>query len=237
MARIVLIHGSCHGAWCWRDVVPPLVAAGHAVRALDLPSHGEDRTPPGAVTLDDYAAAIVAAMEGPTVLVGHSMGGYPITAAALAAPGRVAALVYLCAYVPRAGLSLADMRRSWPEQPLAPAIRVAPDGVTMTFDPARIEACFYHDCPPGTVDHAAPRLSAQPIRPQATAIADPAPAEALARHYILCADDRTIPPAFQASMAAGFARTRIHRLPTGHSPFFAAPERLATLLSTIAEAP
>lgn len=237
MARIVLIHGSCHGAWCWRDVVAPLSAAGHDVRALDLPSHGDDPTPPGAVTLAGYAAAIVAAMDGPTVLVGHSMAGFAITAAALAAPERVAALVYLSAYVPRAGASLADMRRTWPDQPLAAAIRVAPDGVTMTFDAAQIAARFYHDCPPGTVDYAAPRLSAQPIRPQATAIADPAPAEALPRHYILCEDDRAIPPAFQASLAAGFDPARVHRLPTGHSPFFAAPERLAALLSRIAEAP
>ena len=24
MARILLVHGSCHGAWCWRDLIPEL---------------------------------------------------------------------------------------------------------------------------------------------------------------------------------------------------------------------
>ena len=31
MAEYLLIHGSCHGAWCWRDVIPALEALGHAV--------------------------------------------------------------------------------------------------------------------------------------------------------------------------------------------------------------
>ncbi len=170
MARFVLIHGACHGAWCWRDVLEPLREAGHEAEAIDLPSHGADPTDPRTVTLDDYASAVVAAMPeaGPrTVLVGHSMGGFPISAAAERAPERVERLVYLCAYVPAPGLSLAEMRRAGPRQLLAEAIRVSPDGLTMTFDPDAIEAKFYHDCPPGTLDHARAHLSEQPVAPQA----------------------------------------------------------------------
>jgi hypothetical protein len=29
MAEVLLIHGSCHGAWCWRDLIPALAARGH----------------------------------------------------------------------------------------------------------------------------------------------------------------------------------------------------------------
>jgi len=236
MAEFLLVHGSCHGAWCWRDVVALLRGAGHGARALDLPSHGDDPTPAGAVTLDAYADAILAAVDGPAVLVGHSMGGFPIALAAERAPERVAALVYVAAYVPVAGRSLADMRRAWAEQPLVPAIRRADDGVTMTFDPARIGALFYHDCPPGTVDFALAHLCPQPIRPQETPIAATARAEARPRHYIRCTQDRAIPPAYQAHMARGFAPGRVTDLPTSHSPFFAAPERLAARLLSIAEA-
>lgn len=232
MARFLLIHGSSHGAWCWRDVLPLLAAAGHEARALDLPSNGDDPTPPGEVTLDSYAEAIVAAMEGPTVLVGHSMGGYPITAATERAPEKVAALVYVCAYVPVAGMSMADMRRAGPRQLLTDAIQVSPDRVTMTIDPAKAAAKFYQDCPQAIADYAVPRLCPQPIAPQEAALPSTARAETLPRHYILCEDDRTIPPEYQESMSAGLPT---HRLPCGHSPFFAMPDRLAAILNSIAD--
>lgn len=232
MARILLIHGAAHGAWCWREVLPLLRAAGHEARALDLPSHGDDPTPPAEVTLDTYAEAIVAAMDGPTVLVGHSMGGYPITAAAERAPERVAALVYVCAYVPVAGMSMADMRRAGPRQLLTDAIIVAPDRVTMTIDPAKAAGKFYHDCPQAIAEYAVPRLCPQPIAPQETPLAATARAEALPRHYILCEDDRTIPPEYQETMSVGLPT---HRLPCGHSPFLAMPDRLAAILNSIAD--
>lgn len=233
MARFLLIHGSSHGAWCWRDVLPLLAAAGHQARALDLPSNGNDPTPPGEATLDSYAEAIVAAMEGPTVLVGHSMGGYPITAAAERAPEKVRALVYVCAYVPVPGLSMADMRRAGPRQLLTDSIIVAPDRVTMTIDPAKAAGKFYHDCPQAIADYAVPRLCPQPIAPQETPLASTARAEALPRHYVICEDDRTIPPEYQETMSAGIAD--VHRLPCGHSPFFAMPDRLAAILNSIAD--
>ena len=42
------------------------------------------------------------------------MGGFPITAAAQKAPDHIAALVYLCAYLPRPGMTLAEMRKAGP---------------------------------------------------------------------------------------------------------------------------
>ncbi len=232
MARFLLIHGACHGAWCWRDVLPCLAARGHDAKAIDLPSHGEDPRDPRDITLADYRDAIVNALDPDTILVGHSMGGFPITAAAIAAPGRIARLIYLCAYVPLPGLSLAEMRRAGPRQLLADAIRVSDDRMTMTFDPAKLEEKFYHDCPRGILDHASLRLCAQPVAPQETALQDTAAAEDLPRSYIRCADDRAIPPEYQATMASGLDR---YDLQCGHSPFFACPDDLATLLDRIAQ--
>lgn len=234
MADFLLIHGSGHGAWAWRDLRPALRDLGHEARAIDLPGHGEDATPPEAVRLETYRDAILAALGDRTVLVGHSMGGYPITAAADAAPNRIAALVYLCAYVPVAGLSLADMRRAAPRQPLAPAIRRSRDGLWFTFDPAMARDLFYHDCPDEAVAFAIPRLCRQPVLPQETPLAATPRAEALQRHYILCEDDRAIPPEYQATMARGFPDRAVHRLPTSHSPFFSAPDALARCLDAIA---
>ena len=235
MADFLLIHGSGHGAWAWRDVLPRLHALGHEARAIDLPGHGDDPTPLEAVRLEGYRDAILAALGDRTVLVGHSMGGYPITAAAEAAPGRVAALVYLCAYVPVAGQSLADMRRAGPRQPLAPAIRRAGDGLSFTFDPSMARDIFFHDCPDEAVAFALARLCRQPTLPQETPIDATGRAAALPRHYIICEDDRAIPPEYQETMSADFDPGSVHRLGTSHSPFFSAPGRLARLLNDIAE--
>lgn len=230
MADFLLIHGSCHGAWCWRAVIPALVALGHSARAIDLPGHGQDRTPVADVTLERYARAILAAIDTPVTLVGHSMAGFPITLAAELAPEKVARLVYLCAYVPRPGLSLADMRRAGPRQPLREAIEVAADGATFRFRPEMVADKLYHDCPPETVDFAQARLCPQPVLPQATPIAALDRWAGVEKHYILCEADRAIPPEYQETMSAAFLPGHVTRMPTSHSPFFADPAGLARQL-------
>ncbi|WP_373051205.1 alpha/beta fold hydrolase, partial [Thalassovita aquimarina] len=127
MAQFLLVHGAGHGAWCWRDVIPALQRLGHQAKAIDLPGHGEDKTPYQDVTLDLYADALLDALDYPMIVVGHSMGGYPITLAAERNPLNFRHLVYLCAYVPKPGLSLAQMRMEAPYQPLLPAIRMTED--------------------------------------------------------------------------------------------------------------
>jgi alpha-beta hydrolase superfamily lysophospholipase len=54
MSTYVLIHGACHGSWCWDKVVPLLKQAGHQVEAFDLPGSGRDKTPLSEVTLAAY---------------------------------------------------------------------------------------------------------------------------------------------------------------------------------------
>lgn len=235
MTRFLLIHGSCHGAWCWRDVVPYLNMGGHSARAIDLPSHGADRTPISEVTLDSYADAILDAIDDPVVLVGHSMAGYPISAAAEKAPEKIAKLVYLCAYAPVSGLSLAAMRRAGPRQPLLDAIIVAPDGLSFTIDPKKVGEKFYHDCPPGTLEFAQANLCAEPIKPQATPITLTERYQSVPRHYIRCTDDHTIPPEYQASMVSGWSATDVSEMACSHSPFFAAPAILARRLTEVTQ--
>lgn len=235
-ARFLLVHGSCHGAWCWRDVIPALAALGHEAGAIDLPAHGKDRTSAADATLDLYAEAILAAIDAPVTLVGHSAAGYPITLAAERAPEKVTRLVYLCAYVPVPGMSMIDMRKAGPRQLLQGAVRAAPDRVTYTVDPAMAPGTFYHDCPAQAVAWALPRLCPEPILPQSTVLPPLRNWPAVEKHYIICEDDHTIPPEYQPTMAAGFAPGHVTTLPTGHSPFFTAPDALARRLSDIAGA-
>lgn len=235
--KILLVHGSCHGGWCWDRVLPELSARGITARALDLPGHGADRTPAASVTLELYARAILAAVAGmgpgPVALLGHSAGGYAISAAASIDPQAIGKLLYLCAYLPVQGQSLSQMRADWPEQPLVPHIRRSPDRHSFTFDPEAVPALFYHDCPAEAVAWAEPRLCPQPMAPQVTPAALSDAFEGLEKHYIICADDRAIPPAYQRVMASRLPPERISELPASHSPFLSMPDRLADRIATI----
>lgn len=234
MADFLLIHGACHGAWCWRALIPQLIDRGHTARALDLPGHGGDLTPIRAITLDTYADAILAAISTPVTLVGHSMAGYPISLAAKCAPAKITRLIYLCAYVPTGNLTLADLRRQAPSQPLRPALMLSEDRSSFRVDPARTEALFYHDCPDGTAAYANTRLCAQAVQPMETPCPPDATLAAMPRSYIRCTEDQTIPPAHQHSMTRDWPAEDVHDFPTGHSPFLADPSGLAALLSRIA---
>jgi pimeloyl-ACP methyl ester carboxylesterase len=230
MADFLLVHGSCHGAWCWEEVLPRLHDLGHSARAIDLPGHGEDRTPLEDVTLDAYAQATAAACGSDTVLVGHSMGGYVISAAANLVPGKIRTLVYLCAYVPREGLSLAEMRMQAPYQPLLPAVRMRADGLAFTIDPKLAPGIFYNDCPPDVARRAVARLCPQAVAPTKVPVAATPEQAALSRHYIRCLKDGTIPPEFQVTMTQDWPEGTVQDMDCGHSPFFSAPDALVARL-------
>ena len=234
MSEFLLVHGSCHGAWCWRDLIPELERLGHGARAIDLPGHGDAPSPIEEITLERYADAILDAIEAPVILVGHSMAGFPISAAAEKDPARVARLVYLCAYAPRDGLSLVDMRQEAPRQPLLAAIDKTPDGLGFTFRDDKLREALYHDCPDGTVEFARDRLCVQPIRPQATPIRLGAHYAGVPKSYIRCTEDRAIPPEYQHSMTQGWPEADVFDMPLSHSPFFADAQGLARLLDRIA---
>ncbi|WP_045822021.1 alpha/beta fold hydrolase [Williamsia herbipolensis] len=121
----VLIPGACHGAWCFDELAATLRATGHRVLAYTLTgvserAHLADRGVNLQTHIDDVVAALaVDAADEPLVLVGHSYGGMVITGVVdrLRAPERVAAAVYLDAFVPRDGESCwmltNDEQRQW----------------------------------------------------------------------------------------------------------------------------
>jgi pimeloyl-ACP methyl ester carboxylesterase len=215
MAEVLLIHGSCFGAWAWDRVIPPLSSLGHDVQALDLPGRdGAD------VSLHDHAVAILGAIKGRAVLVGHSAGGYPITLAASLAPARVRALIYIAAYIPQPDKSLADLRRAGPSQPMRGAFQISADGASYRFDPARCPDLFFHD-----TDDLTARMRAEPIRPQETPF--PAPLPRAPRAAIIARDDRAIPPAWQREMAKDMPQ---EELASGHCPHLSQPSAVASLI-------
>lgn len=234
MTDFLLIHGSCHGAWCWRDVIPALEAQGHTARAITLPGHDDGRDP-ATVTLQETAEAIVAAASPETIVLGHSWAGYPITAAAEIAPKALRGLIYLCAYVPVSGQSLIDMRKAGPRQTIGSAAIKHPNGASYTIDPAEAPRLFYQDCPAEAVAYALPRLCAQPILPQETPLELTDASQNTPKAYIRCTNDQTIPPEYQAQMVADWPRNTVHEMQCSHSPFFADPQGLAALIGQIAK--
>lgn len=233
MSDILLVHGSGHGAWCWRDVVPALEAMGHKVQAIDMPSHGDDATAVSEVTLESCAEAVVAAIHQESIVVGHSWAGFPISRAADLAPDQIARLIFVCAYVPQGGLSLVDMRKLAPRQPLMKAVVRSSDGLSYVIDPDQTVDVFYHDCPKGTVEYANARLCPQAIAPQVTPLSLGQGFATVAKSYIRCTDDRTIPPEFQTEMTQVWSRQDVFDMHCGHSPFFADPDGLAARIDRI----
>jgi pimeloyl-ACP methyl ester carboxylesterase len=98
--NIVLVHGLWADGSSWSKVIPILKNAGHRVIAVQLPAH----------SLADDVATVKRAIElvgGPTILVGHSFGGFVITNAGYNNP-NVTGLVYVAAMAPDEGESAVD---------------------------------------------------------------------------------------------------------------------------------
>jgi len=121
METFVLVHGAFHGAWCWQRVAAILQRRGAEVHTPCLTGLGQRvHEASREVGLAAHISDVVALMERKNVrgavLVGHSYGGMVIAGAADRAPGRLSSVVYLDAYVPEDGQSLADLKgKEWLE--------------------------------------------------------------------------------------------------------------------------
>ncbi|CUK12890.1 acetoin dehydrogenase E2 subunit dihydrolipoyllysine-residue acetyltransferase [Ruegeria denitrificans] len=233
MADFLLVHGSCHGAWCWRDMIPALTALGHTARAIDLPSHGSDPTSIADVTLDSCRDTVLSASTPQTIIVGHSWGGYPVSAAAETTPDAMRALIYLCAYVPQDGLSMVEMRKRAPRQLIVDAVEKSTDGLSYTVRPDMVHDLFYHDCPPETVPYALARMCPQPIAPQETPLFVSDNFARVPKAYIRATDDHTIPTEYEEQMSHVAPKGLRADINSSHSPFFSHPRLLSEILDDL----
>ncbi|WP_433506485.1 alpha/beta fold hydrolase [Pseudonocardia halophobica] len=106
--QIVLVHGLCHGGWCWRPVARLLREAGHEVFTPTLTGLGERAhllTPEVGLTtmIRDVTAVLEAEELSDVLLVGHSFGALPVLGAAERARDRIRRLVLLDGLVIEAG--------------------------------------------------------------------------------------------------------------------------------------
>ena len=121
---IVLVHGAFADSSSWNAVIPDLLAQGHQVVAAANPL----RSVQGDA---DYVASVLASIEGPIVLVGHSYGGFVISNAATG-NDNVKALVYVAAFAPEVGESAVALAGQFPGSTLGETLAPNPlsDGST-----------------------------------------------------------------------------------------------------------
>ncbi|KAL1216463.1 Methylesterase 1 [Cardamine amara subsp. amara] len=105
--HFVLVHGPCHGAWCWYKALPLLEAKGHRVTAVDLAASGRDMTKSitDVLTCEQYSEPLTNLMaslprEEKVVLVCHSTGGLPVAIAMEKFPKKVSVAVFVTAFMP-----------------------------------------------------------------------------------------------------------------------------------------
>jgi pimeloyl-ACP methyl ester carboxylesterase len=271
---VVFVHGAWHSSLHWAATQRELTHRGLRSIALDLPGHGlhapapsgyllpgqpglaTERSALADLTMDQLADHVLAALSEirprfeRVVLVAHSAGGGPASAAAERAPELVDRLVYLSAFLPAGRPRFLDYV-SAPENAGAVhvprvgdpdvlgAIRINP----LSADPAEVAAIhrsFLADWP---AELPTWRLLLHPDEPLASLTAPvrltPARWGRIPRTYLRLTDDLALPPATQDLMIAEADRvtpelpTEVHSLPGGHSPFLTRAGELAELLATV----
>jgi pimeloyl-ACP methyl ester carboxylesterase len=221
-----------HGALCWEQVAPLLSGMGHAVRAIDLPGLGDDRTPAESVTADDWAVAVasaVRAMDRPAILVGHSLGGTAIAQGAERAPDEVCGLIFVSAILIEAGETIISA---------CPEVMEIAEKAARQFpgDPGAVAMqLFYGSTDPNVAAAAIARLRPQP----SAVVTSPLRVTAerfgrIPRAYIECADDGIVPVEVQRRMQARLPCHPVITMTGDHSPFLSAPNLLAAHLDAIA---
>ncbi|KAJ9170762.1 hypothetical protein P3X46_018842 [Hevea brasiliensis] len=111
--HFVLVHGICHGAWCWYKILALLKAAGHRVTALDLGGCGVNSNSNSkqlnhqisSISISDYLQPLMDFLaslpeEEKVILVGHSYGGMAISLAMESFPNKILVAVFVTAFMP-----------------------------------------------------------------------------------------------------------------------------------------
>ena len=137
---IVLVHGAWADTSSWDGVIQRLQADGYTVYAPPNPLQGLAYDPA-------YLADFLHSISGPIVLVGHSYGGAVITNAATGDP-QVKALVYVDAFVPAQGQTLAQLLAASPGTCAVPAnLNVVPfPGAPSGVGDAYIKQSVFPSC-------------------------------------------------------------------------------------------
>lgn len=226
---VVLVHGAFADASGWAGVIRELDQAGITVVAPPNPLRG--------LTSDaDSIAALVAAIDGPVLLAGHSYGGAIISKAS-AGLANVKGLVYLAAFGLDEGESVLSVQEPFPETMLAKAARPssypaagAAGGPDLYIDRDLFRETFCGDL---TADQASVLYATQ--RPVAAAtLNEPLTGtpgwKTVPSWYLVSEHDRTIAPETETFMAERMGATT-ERIDGSHVAFISRPVAAAAFIT------
>jgi pimeloyl-ACP methyl ester carboxylesterase len=217
--NVVLVHGAWADGSCWSKVLLQLRDNGIEATAAQIPL----------TSLPDDIAVVrrhLSTISEPTILVGHSYGGAVISSAATGVP-HVKGLVYITAFGLDEGESLESLAKSGPSAPGAAAI--APDDKGFLWiDRAKFHDAFAADA---TADEAYVMAAVQkPLSFASFAGKLGHPAwRTLPSHYLVCTDDKMIPPDAQQLMAKRMNAV-VKTAPSSHAAFVAHSKQVTDII-------
>ncbi|MBD1385933.1 alpha/beta hydrolase [Mucilaginibacter rigui] len=215
--NIVLVHGAWGDVSGWEGVYKILKAKGYHV---DVVSNSD-------LSLSDDAAsvrAVLARQIGPVILVGHSYGGAIITQAG--DTSNVVGLVYVSAFAPDAGESLASIGKSAPPNPESGIM--PPVNGLLWYDMNKFHKDFCPDLPAAQADfmaHSQTPIGIQAIITPLTNVAW----KNKPTWYIVSTEDRMIPPDAERFMAKR-AKAKVTEIKASHVAFISHPQEVANVI-------
>ena len=223
-AAVVLVHGGFVDGSGWEGVYKILRNNGYDVSIVQNPTLS---------LFDDVAATrrIVARQQAPVILVGHSCGGVVITEAGN--DPKVAGLVYIAAFAPDEGESVAALIKDPPPGAPVPPILPPQDGF-LFLDRAKFAASFAADVDKAKAEFMADSQVPWGVEALSGSINVPA-WKSKPSWYLIATDDRMIPPPAQQFMSKR-ARSTVVEVKGSHSVYVSNPQEVAALIETAAKA-
>src|ERR1700688_3916816 len=219
---IVLVHGGFVDGSGWQGVYDTLKKDGYAVSIVQNPT----------ISLADDVAVtkrILAAQDGPTILVGHSYGGVVITEAGN--HPKVSALVYVAAFAPDKGESVGTLIKDPPPGAPVPPILPPQDGF-LSLDKAKFPASFAADVHAEKAAFMADSQVPWGMGAISGAISEPA-WRTKASWYLVTTEDKMIPPDAQRAMSKRAGSTVVE-VKSSHAVYLSQPRAVAHLIEQAA---
>lgn len=229
---VVLVHGAFAESASWDAVIEQL--HDHGVDAVAVAN------PLRSVSGDAaYVRDVVAALDGPVLLVGHSYGGLVITEAGADNPA-VVGLVYVSAFAPDTGESAFSLSTSFPGSTLGDALTAYPVSSGGNELAIRLDAFheqFAADVPGPTAARMA--RTQRPVTEHALSEGLPTASPAwrsVPSWFVFGEQDRNIPPAaLRAEAVRAGGRTVREIAGASHALSVSRPEAVtATILDALA---
>jgi len=223
LPAIVLVHGGFVDGSGWEDVYRILKKDGYAVGIVQNTTLS---------LADDVAVTrrTIAAQGKPVVLVGHSYGGAVITEAGN--DPKVAGLVYIAAFAPDKGESVASLIKDPP--PGAPVPPILPPQAGFLFlDASKFAASFAADVPKDKADFMAQSQVPWGLEALNGAVTQPA-WRTKPSWYLVATDDKMIPPEAQRSMSKRAGSTVVE-VKGSHAIYVSRPDAVAALIEQAAK--